>query len=132
MEKPMAIQRRWRLLAYATMLAGIVLAGVLVYGRFGVQRPGGNPMNDSRFTVDHVRLATDKPFEDVAQAFERQLGRFDPDVYKALAAGGDAEAVILVAHRREHADILDIAGEAQIEVQRVCDDRGRQSALAEV
>ncbi len=48
-------------------------------------------MIDSRFTVDHVRLATDKPFEDVAQAFERQLGRFDPDVYKALAAGGDAE-----------------------------------------
>ena len=48
-------------------------------------------MNDSRFTVDHVRLATDKPFEDVAKAFGRQLGRFDPDVYKALAAGGDAE-----------------------------------------
>src|SRR5260370_5728854 len=91
MEKPMGIQRRWKLLAYATMLAGIVLAGVLVYGRFGVQRPGGNPMNDSRFMVDHVRLATDKPFEDVAQAFERQLGRFDPDVYKALATGGDAE-----------------------------------------
>ncbi len=47
-------------------------------------------MNDSRFTVDHVRLATDKPFEKVAQAFERRLGRFDPDVYQALAAGGDA------------------------------------------
>ena len=44
---------------------------------FGVQRPGGNPMNDSRFTVDHVRLATDKPFEEVAKAFERQLGQFD-------------------------------------------------------
>src|ERR1700681_2267837 len=92
MEKPMAIQRRWKLLAYATMFAGIVLAGVLVYGRFGVQRPGGNPMNDSRFTVDHVRLASDKPFEDVAKAFERQLGRFDPDVYKSLAEGGDTEA----------------------------------------
>ena len=49
-------------------------------------------MNNSRFSVDHVRLATDKPVEDVAQAFERQLGRFEPDVYKALAASGDAEA----------------------------------------
>src|SRR4051812_44083335 len=29
--------------------------------------------------------------EDVTTAFERQLGRFDPDVYKALAASGDAE-----------------------------------------
>jgi uncharacterized protein (DUF302 family) len=42
--------------------------------------------------VDHVRRITDKPFGDVTTAFERQLGRFDPDVYKALAEGGDAEA----------------------------------------
>ena len=48
-------------------------------------------MNDTRFTVDHVRRTTDKPFEEVTTAFERQLGRFDPDVYQALAAGGDAE-----------------------------------------
>jgi hypothetical protein len=32
-----------------------------------------------------------KAFEEVARAFERQLGRFEPDVYKALASGGDAE-----------------------------------------
>ena len=43
-------------------------------------------MNDySHFTVDHVRLATDKPFEDVTKAFERQLGQFDPDVYRAAS-----------------------------------------------
>ena len=48
-------------------------------------------MNTTRIPVDHVRLATDKPFGDVTQAFEQQLGRFDPDVYKALAEGGDAE-----------------------------------------
>ena len=48
-------------------------------------------MNDSRFVVDHVRLESDKPFEDVAKAFERQLGRFDPDVAKPLIAGGDSE-----------------------------------------
>src|SRR5205807_7127954 len=85
-------QGRWKLLAFTIMLSGaVVLGGVLLYGRFGVQRPGGNPVNDSRFVVDHVRLATDKPFEEVARAFERQLGRFDPDVYKSLAASGDAE-----------------------------------------
>ena len=49
-------------------------------------------MNDSRFVVDHVRLATDKHFEEVTEAFERQLGRFEPGVYQALAEGGDAEA----------------------------------------
>ena len=48
-------------------------------------------MNESRLTVDHVRLATDKPFEDVAKAFDCQLGRFDPDVAKPLIAGGDVE-----------------------------------------
>ena len=73
-------QRRWKLLVGSVVLSGVVLGGVLVYGRFGVQRPRGNPMNDSRFTVDHVRLATERPFEDVTTAFERQLGRFDPDV----------------------------------------------------
>ena len=52
----MANQGRWKLVACTIMLSGVVLGGVLVYGRFGVQRPGGNPMNDSRFTVDHVRL----------------------------------------------------------------------------
>ena len=73
------------------LLSGVVLGSILVYRLFGFQRSGGNPMNDSRFTVDHVRLETDKPFEDVAKAFERQLGRFDPDVAKPLIAGGDIE-----------------------------------------
>src|SRR5262249_56994261 len=87
-----AIQGRWKLLVYTIILVGSVLGGVLVYGRFGVQRPGGNPVNDSRFVVDHVRVATDKHFEEVTEAIERQLGRFEPGVYQALAEGGDAEA----------------------------------------
>jgi len=90
-EATMAIQGRWKLLACTIMLSGVVLGGVLVYGRLGAHRPGGNPMNETRILVDHVRQTSDKPFEDVTTTFERQLGRFDPDVYKALAAGGDAE-----------------------------------------
>src|SRR6516225_4592262 len=90
-DKTMAIRGRWKPLVYTVVLSGVVLAGVLGYGRFGVQRSGGNPMNESRFMVDHVRLESDKPFEDVAKAFERQLGRFDPDVAKPLIAGGDSE-----------------------------------------
>jgi uncharacterized protein (DUF302 family) len=78
-------------LACTVLLSGVVLGGVLVSGRFGVQRSGGNPVNASRFVVDHVRLETDKPFEEVAEAFERQLGRFDPDVAKPLIAGGERE-----------------------------------------
>src|SRR3954464_3833258 len=82
---------RWSLLACSGVLFGVVLGGALLSGRLWEQSRGEKEMGDSQFTVDHVRRTTDKPFEAVAQAFERQLGRFDPDVYKGLAAGGDAE-----------------------------------------
>src|SRR5439155_21182038 len=81
----------WSLLACSAVLSGGVLGGALLSGRLGEQRRGENEMSDTRFTVDHVRRTTEKPFEDVTTAFVRQLGRFDPDVYKALAASGDAK-----------------------------------------
>src|SRR5262249_17823647 len=113
------------------VLSGVVLGGVLGYRLFGVQHAGGNPMNDSRFTVDHVRRATDKPFEEVAQAFERQLGRFDPDVYKALAASGDAEKArariealagpsgFMLFATHNHGALLRLAGQKRKAVQYV-------------
>ncbi len=127
----MAIRGRWKLLVYTVILSGFILGGILVYGRFGVQRPGGNPMNDSRFTVDHVRLATDKPFEEVAKVFERQLGRFDPDVYKSLAASGDAEGVrakieamagpsgFMLFATNDHGALLGLAGQKRKAIQYV-------------
>ena len=127
----MAIRGRWKLLVYTVILSGAVLGGVLMYCRIGVQRPGGNPMNDSRFTVDHVRLATDKPFEEVARGFERQLGRFDPDVYKSLAAGGDAEEAkakieamagpsgFMLFATHNHGALLRLAGQKRKAVQYV-------------
>jgi hypothetical protein len=50
-------------------------------------------MNVTRVTIDHVRVVADKPFEKVTKAFEQQLGRFEPEAYKSLAAGEDAEKV---------------------------------------
>lgn len=50
-------------------------------------------MDGTRFAVEHIRLESDKPFEGVTEAFKRQLGRFDPDVYESLTAGSDAEAL---------------------------------------
>jgi uncharacterized protein (DUF302 family) len=131
MEKPMAIQRRWKVLAGTTMLAGIVLAGVLVYGRFGVQRPGGNPMNYSRFMVDHVRRTTDKPFDDVAKAFEAQLGKFDGDVRKAATASEDTEEAkakiaamagpsgFMLFSTSDHGALLRLAGQKRKAIQYV-------------
>lgn len=88
-------------------------------------------MNDTRFTVDHVRLATNKPFEDVTTAFERQLGRSDLDVYKALTAGGDAETVrarieamagpsgFMLFGTNDHGSLLRLAGQRRKAVQYV-------------
>jgi uncharacterized protein (DUF302 family) len=113
------------------LLSGMVLVGILVYRLFVYQRSGGNPMNDSRFTVDHVRLATDKPFEEVANAFERQLGRFDPDVYKALAASEDVEQArakleamagpsgFMLFGTTDHGALLRLAGQKRKAIQYV-------------
>ena len=127
----MAIRGRWKPLVYTVVLSGVVLAGVLVYGRFGVQRPGGNPMQDSRFVVDHVRLETNKPFEDVAKAFERQLGRFDPDVAKPLIADGDIEEArarieamagpsgLMLFGTQDHGALLRLVGQKRKAIQYV-------------
>jgi uncharacterized protein (DUF302 family) len=87
----MATHGRWKLLVVTALLSGVALGVIVVHGGFGVRRPGGNPMNGSRFVVDHVRLETTKPFEEVAKVIERQLGRFAPDVSRSLIAGGDTK-----------------------------------------
>jgi uncharacterized protein (DUF302 family) len=127
----MATQRRWKLLACTILLSGAVLGGVLVYGRIGVQRPGGNPMNDSRFMVDHVRLETNKPFEEVAKAFERQLGTFDSDVRKAATESGNTEAAkakieamagpsgFMLFSTSDHGALLRLAGQKRKAIQYV-------------
>jgi uncharacterized protein (DUF302 family) len=121
----------WGLLACTVLLSGVVLGGVIVRGRFGERRPGGNAMNDSRFTVDHVRLETAKPFEEVAKAIERQLGRFDPDVYKSLAVGGNAEGArakieamagpsgFMLFGTNDHGSLLRLAGQKHKAIQYV-------------
>jgi uncharacterized protein (DUF302 family) len=88
-------------------------------------------MNEFRFVVDHVRLATDKPFEEVAKALEGQLGRFDPDVYKSLAAGGDAEGArakiaamagpsgLMLFGTNDHGALLRLAGQKRKAIQYI-------------
>jgi len=127
----MAIQGRWKLLVFTILLSGVALGGFLVYGWICAQRPGGNPMNDTRILVDHVRQTSDKPFEDVTTAFERQLGRFDPDVYKELAVGGDAEGTkakmeamagpsgFMLFATHNHGALLRIAGQKRKAIQYV-------------
>ena len=126
----MAGRGRWNLLVYTVMLSGFVLGSILVYGQLG-ERPGDDPMNNSRFVVDHIRLETNKPFEEVAKAFERQLGRFDPDVSKSLIAGGDTEGArariaamagpsgFMLFGTNDHGSLLRLAGQKRKAIQYV-------------
>ena len=121
----------WSLLACSAVLSGGVLGGALLSGQLAEQRRGENEMNDTRFTVDHVRRTTDKRFEDVTTAFARQVGRFDPGVYQALAAGGDIEEArakieamagpsgFLLFGTTDHGALLRIVGRQRKAVQYV-------------
>jgi uncharacterized protein (DUF302 family) len=127
----MAVRWRWGLLALAAALSGTALGGVLGYRLSGVRCPKEKAMSSSRFTVDHVRVATDRPFEDVARAFEGQLGCFDPEVYRALAAGGDAEGArarieamagpsgFMLFGTNDHGALLRLAGQKRKAIQYV-------------
>jgi uncharacterized protein (DUF302 family) len=118
-------------LVSTVLLAGIALGGVLVSGWCGVNRPGGNPMSESRFQVDHVQRTSGKSFEEVTQAFERQLGRYEPDVYKSMAEGGDTEATrakleamagpsgFMLFTTHNHGALLRLAGQKRKAVQYV-------------
>jgi hypothetical protein len=83
----MAKRQRRYLMIVAFMLSVFVLGGNFFHHRSGLASEGGNSMSVSHITVDHVRVVADKPFDKVSKAFEQQLGQFDQEVYKSLAAG---------------------------------------------
>lgn len=88
-------------------------------------------MNDSRFMVAHVRTETNKPFEEVAKALERQLATFDPELRRAVAESGDTEAVkakieamagfsgFMLFGTKDHGALLRLAGQKRKAVQYV-------------
>ena len=92
---------------------------------------GGNAMTESQFRVIHVRVTSDRPFADVRAAFERRLGRFEPDVYQALAEGGDPAAVrarleamagssgFMLFSTSDHGRVLRLVGQQRKAVQYV-------------
>src|SRR5947209_19761829 len=88
-------------------------------------------MTESRFYVDHVRMTADRPFADVQAAFERRLGKFEPEVYQALAGGGDPGAArarieamagpsgFMLFSTSDHGRLLRIVGQQRKAVQYV-------------
>jgi uncharacterized protein (DUF302 family) len=94
-------------------------------------KPGSIPMSNSRFTVDHVRVTSDKPFDTIAAAFMRQLGKYDEGVLKELGTGGDAKAVraklealagpsgFMLFGTQDHGRLLRLVGQKRNAIQYV-------------
>jgi uncharacterized protein (DUF302 family) len=113
----------------ACTLSALVLGGSPFHDPSGLASQGGNPMNVTRITVDHIRVEADKPFDQIVKAFELQLGQFDPEVYKSLIAGEDAEKVrakieamvgpsgFMLFKTSDHGALLRLAGQKKKAIQ---------------
>src|SRR5437763_3948790 len=105
-----------------------------------ITRKQGRVLPRDGDAVAELTRHTPVPRDTIAKALDERIDDIripDPAIGGTgrgaqLASVRDAEAIVLVAQRREYADVLDLAGEAQIVVQRIRDDLGRHSALAEV
>jgi uncharacterized protein (DUF302 family) len=79
------VLKSWPLLLCAAA-AGVTFACVRVSDR--KQDPDGG-----KIMIEHVRVKAEKPFAEVAAAFEARLGKFDPAAYEQLKNGDAPEAV---------------------------------------
>ena len=82
---------RSTLVMVAFTLPALVLVCDFSHNESGPAPQGANPMRVTSITVQHIQVVADKPFDQASKAFEQQLGQFNEEVYKSLAAGEDLE-----------------------------------------
>ena len=125
----MTSQHRRSLAVFAFALTGLVLSGVFFHDRYGLASEGAKSMHVSSIAVDHVYVEAAKPFDEVAKAFEKPLGQFNPETYKSLAAGEDVEKVrakleamvgpsgFMLFRTSDHGSLLRLAGQKKKAIQ---------------
>jgi uncharacterized protein (DUF302 family) len=113
----------------AVTLSALVLGGCFDHDQFGLASEGGSSMNVTRITVDHVRVVSDEPFDQVVKALEQQMGQFTEETYKSLAAGEDVETArakleamvgpsgFMLFRTSDHGALLRLAGQKQKAIQ---------------
>jgi uncharacterized protein (DUF302 family) len=122
-------QHRRKLMMVTFTLSALVLGGSVFHDRSGLASQEDHPMNVTRITVDHVRVQTDKPFDEVRRAFVQQLGQFNPEVSKWLAGGEDVEKVkarieamvgpsgFMLFSASDHGELLRLVGQQKKAIQ---------------
>jgi uncharacterized protein (DUF302 family) len=125
----MGNQYQRNLMIAAVTLLGLVLGGNFFHDYSELACEGGNSMNLTRFTGSHVQVLARGPFDKVTRALEQQLGQFNPDVYKALAEGEDAEKVrakiqamagpsgLMLLRASDHGALLRLVGQRKKAIQ---------------
>ena len=125
----MGSQHRRTLMIVAFTLSAVVLGSLVFDSQLALAVKGSKPMNVTCITVEHVRVLTDRPFDKVAKAFEEQLGQFDPEVYKSLTGGTDANKVrakieamagpsgFMLFRTSDHGALLHLAGQKKRAIQ---------------
>jgi uncharacterized protein (DUF302 family) len=120
---------RHKLVVLGFTLSSVVLVGVAIHERSGLASQGGNPMNVTRIALDHVRVVAVKPFDQVTHAFQRQLGQFNEEAYKTLAAGEDVDKArakleamagpsgFMLFRTSDHGALLRLAGQKRKAIQ---------------
>jgi len=118
------------LMMVAFTLSALVLGGNVFHDQPGLASQGGNPMNVTRITVEHIRVVAEKPFDQVTKAFEQQLGQFNEETYKSLAAGEDVEKArakleamvgpsgFMLFRTSDHGSLLRLVGQKKKETSR--------------
>jgi uncharacterized protein (DUF302 family) len=84
-----------------------------------------------KIMIEHVFVKTEKPFGEVAAAFEARLGRFGPAVYEQLRSGADPAAVrarlggmagpngFMLFGTNDHGALLRLAGQKRKALQYI-------------
>jgi len=126
----MHYEKRDRSTAVWPLVSCMAISAVIL-GAVAQSAPGGKPMNDSQFTVDHVRLVAGKPFAEVKAAFEGRLGKFDSEAYKSLTDGSSPEQIraklgamvgpsgFLLFATHDHGSLLRIVGRPRKAIQYI-------------
>jgi uncharacterized protein (DUF302 family) len=117
------------LIIVAVTASALVLGGGFYHDQSGLASQGGNPMNVTQIAVEHIRVVAEKPFDQVTQAFEQQLGRFNEEAYKSLGAGEDVEKVrakleamvgpsgLMLFRTSDHGSLLRLVGQKKKAIQ---------------
>jgi uncharacterized protein (DUF302 family) len=121
MRDSLAWKKDWpRLLCVAS--AGVTLAWVRTNDSNREKQMG-------KFTIEHVRVETEKPFGEVTAALAARMGRFDQAVYEKLRSGADPEVVrtqlegmvgpsgFMLFRTSDHGALLRLVGQTKKAVQ---------------